>query len=384
MVSVANKMRLEGPKRLLALDGGGIRGLVAVEILASMEKAVGAPLSDYFDYVAGTSTGAILATCISLGMTADEIRSFYLDTGAIMFESASLRHRHQYRYSDENLSSALRAVFRTRDGQHDLCLGSSELRTLLLLVLRNATTDSPWPLSNNPAAKFNDRSRDDCNLDLPLWSLVRASTAAPTYFPPQQIRVAGKDFVFVDGGVTPYNNPSFLLFLSATLEPYRVGWPTGPGNLLLVSIGTGLSTKANAALKPSAMHLLYNATSVPAALIDAANVEQDLLCRAFGRCLHGPELDGELGDLHWSPEQATSNLPRLFTYLRYTADLSRAGLDRMGLLDIDVSNVERLDVVNHLDDLRRVGVAAGQAVDRRHFKGFEIAAAADPPIAVTE
>ena len=82
-----------------------------------------------------------------------------------------------------------------------------------MMVMRNATTDSPWPLSNNPKAKYNDAARADCNLKLPLWQLVRASTAAPTYFPPEVVRV-GRDFIFVDGAVTMYNNPAFQLFLN--------------------------------------------------------------------------------------------------------------------------------------------------------------------------
>ena len=68
-------------------------------------------------------------------------------------------------------------------------LGSDQLQTLLMIVLRNATTDSPWPVSNNPYAKYNDPTRPDCNLELPLWQLVRASTAAPTYFPPEVVRI---------------------------------------------------------------------------------------------------------------------------------------------------------------------------------------------------
>ena len=68
--------------------------------------------------------------------------------------------------------------------------------------MRNATTDSPWPISNNPYAKYNERSRLDCNLALPLWQLVRASTAAPTYFPPEVVVVGNREFIFVDGGVT--------------------------------------------------------------------------------------------------------------------------------------------------------------------------------------
>ena len=72
----------------------------------------------------------------------------------------------------------------------------------------------------------------DCNLDLPLWQLVRASTAAPTYFPPEVVTVGTQDFLFVDGGVTMYNNPAFQMFLMATLEPYRLQWKTGVDKML--------------------------------------------------------------------------------------------------------------------------------------------------------
>ena len=73
--------------------------------------------------------------------------------------------------------------------------------------------DSPWPLSNNPYAKLQSqpKPRADDNLKLPLWQLVRASTAAPTYFPPEVIVLKGasqeqdKEFDFVDSGVTMYN-----------------------------------------------------------------------------------------------------------------------------------------------------------------------------------
>jgi len=74
-------------------------------------------------------------------------------------------------------------------------LGSESLRTLLLVVLRNATTDSPWLVSNNPAAKYNTLDRPNCNLRIPLWQLVRGSTAAPTYFPPETIQVGNDEFI---------------------------------------------------------------------------------------------------------------------------------------------------------------------------------------------
>ncbi len=60
----------------------------------------------------------------------------------------------------------------------------------------------------------------------------------------------GKSFVFVDGGVTMFNNPAFQLFLMATLEPYRLGWATGEEQMLLVSIGTGTNPRANETCQP--------------------------------------------------------------------------------------------------------------------------------------
>ena len=96
-----------------------------------------------------------------------------------------------------------------------------------MLVMRNHSTGSPWPVSKNPAAKFNDPALPECNLKLPVWQLVRASTAAPVYFPPETINVGGRKHVFVDGGITPYNNPALLLFQMATLPAYKVEWETG-------------------------------------------------------------------------------------------------------------------------------------------------------------
>ena len=367
--------------RLLALDGGGIRGIITLEVLAEIEahlrtryRREGLVLADYFDYVAGTSTGAIIAACVSLGMSVDEIRRFYVDNGEAMFDRAGLLRRFRYKFEDTKLATQLRTVinqYRTPEeqaGGADLTLGSPALRTLLTLVMRNATTDSPWPVSSNPAAKYNQRQRPDCNLSLPLWQLIRASTAAPVYFPPEVVQVGEHRFVFVDGGVTTYNNPAFLLFLMATLEPYRLGWPTGPDRMLLVSVGTGSSARANADLRPAEMNLVYNAGSIPSALMYAALNEQDMLCRVFGDCRAGDPLDRELGDLRG----VAGPLPqKLFTYLRYNADLSREGLDALGLPGVIPDNVQQLDSVAHISDLRLVGgTLAKRSVDPAHFDGF--------------
>jgi hypothetical protein len=249
----------------------------------------------------------------------------------------------------------------------DTTLGSEKLRTLLMMVMRNATTDSPWPLSNNPKAKYNDAARADCNLQLPLWQLVRASTAAPTYFPPEVVRV-GRDFIFVDGAVTMYNNPAFQLFLMATSEPYRLLWPTGEDQMLLISVGTGATANANSNLSPEEMNLLYNAGTIPSALMAAALYEQDFLCRIFGKCLAGDLLDREIGSVIG---QGIPNVPKLFTYARYNAELSREGLDALGLEHINPRHVQQIDSVDHIGEMQEVGrTLAQQKVKSEHFAAF--------------
>ncbi len=369
-MSAAEKIAKKPPYKLLALDGGGIRGALSIEVLAAIEaqlrKHFAKPdlvLAEFFDYVGGTSTGAIIAACISIGMPMDRIREFYAKSGPQMFDKTSILNRLRYKFDDEPLARMLKEVFGPAT-----TLGSDKLRTLLLIVMRNATTDSPWPISNNPRAKYAAAERPDSNLNFPLWQLVRASTAAPTYFPPEVIHVGDKQFVFVDGGVTMYNNPAFQLFLMATVEPYNLNWEAGQDKMLLVSIGTGTAPNENVGLRPEDMNLLYNAGSIPAALMYAALNEQDFLCRTFGNCLVGDHLDREVGTMvgRRGPIQA-----KLFTYLRYNADLTEQGLARLGLPAIKPHDVQQLDSVDHVSELQAVGRAvAEQKVRLEHYKQF--------------
>jgi uncharacterized protein len=385
-MTLKERIHKPGPKKLLTIDGGGIRGVLSLEILRKIETILrhqsgrgdGFRLADYFDYIAGTSTGGIIAAGLSIGMSVDEIARFYRDAGAQMFVKANLLNRLRYKFEDEPLAEMLKQVFGA-----DTTFDSDRLKTLLLLVMRNATTDSPWPLSNNPYAKYNDPTRPDCNGHFPLWQLVRASTAAPTYFPPEVITLKGqtpdkdKQFVFVDGGVTMYNNPAFQMFLMATVDRYwprapagQQGWPTGADKMLIVSVGTGTSPDARQGLDPDDMNLLFNATTIPSALMFAALNEQDLLCRVFGDCLAGDPLDRELDTLIGSSGPLPQN-GKLFTYVRYNAELTRAGLDAIGCTHIAPEAVQKLDSVDAMEELRTVGTAvADRKVEASHFARF--------------
>jgi len=381
-VPTEDRLHPNGPKKLLTIDGGGIRGVLSIEVLKQIEDLLRVRsgrgdafrVSDYFDYIAGTSTGGIIAAGLSIGMSVDEVMQFYVDAGPQMFVKANLLRRLRSKFEDEPLANMLKGVFGA-----DTTLGSDRLKTLLLLVMRNATTDSPWPISNNPYAKYNEPGRTDCNLRLPLWQLVRASTAAPTYFPPEVVVVGGNEFVFVDGGVTMYNNPAFQMFLMATVDRFwatasvgRRGWLTGVEKMLLVSVGTGTSPDARQGLEPQEMNLLFNASTIPSALMFAALNEQDFLCRVFGDCLVGDPLDREVGDMMRAVGPAS---PKLFTYLRYNAELTEEGLAAIGCGHIAPDAVRKLDAVDAIPALREVGRAvAERKMKADHFDRFPPAA----------
>jgi len=387
---VLARMQAAGPKKILACDGGGILGLMSVEILAKLEADLrvrfnkpGLVLADYFDFVCGTSTGAIIASCIATGMSTEQIRKFYTDSGQQMFDKASLLKRLRYSYNNDPLAKKLReeldkALKHTASpAEPNATLGDANLRTLLMMVMRNVTTDSPWPVSNNPLAKYNNPARDDCNLKLPLWQLVRASTAAPVFFPPEVVTF-GEDkakqyqFIFVDGGVTTYNNPAFLAFQMVTAAPYKISWPTGSDKLLIVSVGTGGTAKARPDVDADDLWLLDNAKNLPGALMNAASSGWDMACRVLGDCRFGPPIDREIEDLVASEEvPVTSTVPKQFAYVRYDPDVSQDGLNALGLADIKAKQVQVMDSVKHMPEIQRVGTTyAARHVSLGHLRGF--------------
>lgn len=333
---------------MLALDGGGIRGVFTLTVLEQIERQLRAETGDddlrlgqYFDYIGGTSTGAIIATMLSWGMPVEQVMANYIEQSKAMFRKQSWYQRHKYKFQAAGLTSFFQSTFVEDDGSL-ATLGTEKLKSKLLVVTRNATTGSPWPLTNNPDAKYNDRNQLGCNLDLPLWQIVRASTAAPSFFPPEVFVITGEgDFskgeacAFEDGGVTPYNNPAYLLYLKATLPEYRTNWDVGTDKLSLVSIGTGLSKTGRA---KSEINLLQTATSLPTSLITSFSQYQDLLCRSTGACQFGASIDSEVGQmLSDEGDFLYARYDHLFTKKEEAEAARRAGgggfsLDNLGLV----------------------------------------------------
>ncbi len=366
-------------RKILALDGGGIRGVLTLEILAEMEKQLKQKLNkgddfvlgDYFDYIGGTSTGAIIAAGLSIGMSVNQLLDFYTKKGKDMFDKNFILKRWKALYESGPLLKMLKETF---GEDTDLMVRKGKYKSLLLVVTMNRSTDSPWPISNNPLAQFNDETLPDCNSKIKLFQLVRASTAAPVYFPPETLQWDPDDpektFVFVDGGVTPYNNPAFLMYRMATQRPYNLNWATGEDKLLIISVGTGSAPSAG-----SYNNLLDAAKGLPNNLMYAMQVDQDINCRTVGRCTYGANIDLELKFMVPMDDEGKiipleSNTSRHFLYARYNADLSREGLDALGLNNIDSDHVREMDSVLYIDQLQQVGRKAAGQISMEHFGSF--------------
>lgn len=356
-------------KRILALDGGGIRGVFSLQILSRMEQLFrqhydreDLVLADVFDCFAGTSTGAIIATGLCWGMSVSEIETLYVQRGAQMFAKSAWYRRFHSKYRAESIQDFFKQCFHEDDAdQTPATFGTSKLRKMLIVVMRNATTGSPWPLSNHPNAKYNDRTRSDCNLNIPLWQLLRASTAAPSYFPPQEIALGGKTQLFVDGAITPYNNPALLAAMMTTLPSYGVAWPTGCDKLSLISIGTGVRRAKMRRLFSKQVNLFDQLGHAIPALITATALEQDVICRILGNCVHGESIDREIGRID-NPTLIRPEL-QLFNYARYDLQLDTASVQ----LTQDQAQIDNLVAI---PILQRVGKEyASQHVQLSHLIG---------------
>jgi uncharacterized protein len=234
------------PKRILALDGGGIRGILTLEYLRAIEsmlkKRSGRDdflLCDYFDLIGGTSTGSIIAAGLACGMSVDRLKQLYRDLGKGVFVSKKFRKGiFAPKFPSEPVQKALDAQLGA-----DTTLDSDRVRTGLMIMAKRLDTGSPWPLHNHPKARYAQQDGK-----LRLSQVVRASTAAPTYFKPETIEISSRDGkivegAFVDGGVSPFNDPALQLLMLAVLEGHEFRWQAGKDKLLIISLGTGTYKK---------------------------------------------------------------------------------------------------------------------------------------------
>jgi predicted acylesterase/phospholipase RssA len=216
--------------RILSIDGGGIRGLIPAAILKSWEHTLGKPISECFHMLSGTSTGGILATGLATKMPAAKLVDFYQSQGPSIFSNTlgAIEVVLGNIYDSAPLEKALQDVFGTKN--------LSEVPIDLLVTAYEMEARQPRLFKSWRARGLETlKPRDD---DFSLVSLTRATSAAPTYFPPAHIKNAsGHTFTMVDGGVFA-NNPAMCAYVAARrLYPHAE-------NFLIVSLGTGALTRS--------------------------------------------------------------------------------------------------------------------------------------------
>lgn len=407
-----------GPKRILALDGGGVRGAITVAFLERIEEIFSkhygkdVRLGDHFDLVGGTSTGAIIAGALALGYRAAEVKDFYTKLAPLAFKRQKWTIPILYAKFDVR---GLRAEIEKIVG--DLDLQSEKLITGLCVVTKRIDTGSPWILANNPKAPYwEDGEGHDGNKRYKLATLVRASTAAPHFFDPELIPINSRksqlpqttaapldkplfvrfthallerlhlrakpvpdttDYgLFIDGGVTPHNNPSFALLQMTTLKPFQLCWQPGPDNLSVTSIGTGT-------FRPRIKYQDLGFTRFPQLAYHAlmslmTDTEVMVLAQMqwLGECSTPWVINSEIGTL------AGDGPPggKLFRFTRYDVRLEQDWLNELGVTvaDADLARYRCMDdpnIVPHIYEIARQ--AAEKQVKPEHFFG---AARTGPPI----
>jgi uncharacterized protein len=376
-----------GPKRILSLDGGGVRGAVTVafleEIEAVLEHRLGRHihLGQWFDLIGGTSTGAIIAGALAMGYTTADIKRFYFELAPLVFRRPFWRIIGLQAKFD---AQALRQQIESIVG--DRTLNSDDLMTGLCVVSKRLDTGSAWIVANNKRAPFWETKPYEAgqlgftgNKHYSLAKLVRASTAAPLYFDPEEIPIVEGEVpgLFVDGGVTPHNNPSLALFLMATFNTYGIRWRTGPEHLHIVSVGTGSNRDR---LSPDALGFSRTARIAYGALTSLmTDIKSFVLSHMqfLGECPAPWWINSEVGRL----EGESPPGGKQFRFLRYDVQLELNWIEeQLGedierefgrrLTEIDVVRMRSLDDPTIVEDLYRLArIAARKQVKAEHWLG---------------
>ena len=375
------RLQSPGPKRLLALDGGGIRGVLTLEFLERIEAILASRssnpeqfrLSDYFDLIGGTSTGSIIASMLACGHSVSEIKELYRVLAKKVFKHSVLRQGLIVsKFPKKPLETALERYL-----GKETTLGSEKIRTGLMIMTKRLDTGSPWPLHNCPfGTYYNPKSGSGsalANKDFLLTQVVLSSTAAPHYFEPERIVVAKKvkggieKGAFVDGGVSPSNNPALQLFMLATLEGYGFRWPLGADNILLVSVGTGSFSQRLTTEEVTGMPAAQVAFRSLLTLMDDCDALVQTMLQWMAHTPTPWHIDREIKSL----ENDRLGREELLTYLRYNVKFDENWLKENMEMDLDKAKIKELEAMDNsknIDELADAGRKAAQAqISDSHF-----------------
>lgn len=381
---IAKRLHEKCRKRILALDGGGVRGLVTIGFLEEIEALLRKRynddeyvLADYFDLIGGTSVGSMLATMLALGWPMEKVRAKFSEACPKIFGKRAFLGVSQglfvSKFNPHQLDKHLDDIL------GDMTLDSDALKTGLAIVTKRVDKSSTWVFFNNPShAYWQDKkvagtgqTKTIGNGNFKVADLIRASTAAPTYFQPHRIKIheptpdSDGQFLFVDGGLSPHNDPSLLLYMMAGMRGYRLGgvetvsdrdgkpkkrgvqWKLGSENLHMVSVGCG-SFRAEARLSRMTPSILFGGRALRSLISDSQSKTLKMM-----QWLSSPNrpwpINSEVGDLaeddlglHVGAGEA------MLSFARYDVRLEKEWLEKE--LEVVHFSDNRLERLRRLDD----------------------------------
>jgi hypothetical protein len=213
-------------RRILSIDGGGVRGIIPGTLLAALEAQTGQPVRETFDFVAGTSTGAILTAGIAAGVPAARMADLYAERGPEILRSVPLlTGLRRLVHGDMYDTTVLHRVVREELAEaRDWLLNDAPVD--LLITAKRVEDGMPWYF-------VRDNSVNSCRAGgVRLADAVTGSAAAPTYFAPWRIGGIGE---MIDGGIGVAGNPVY----QACVEAFEFTAAYDPNDTVVVSLGTG-------------------------------------------------------------------------------------------------------------------------------------------------
>lgn len=230
---------MEKEFKILSIDGGGIRGLFPLQILADIEKSLkidrqeDVKIHEYFDLICGTSTGGIIAIALGLGISASQLKNLYYQNATKIFGQGKSFFKNIFgsKHDIYILEKIVRDYFKDGYAGRDPILGESKTRLCIPVY------DIYQGTLNILKTSHHEKLRVDWQI--PAYQAAIATAAAPTYYNPYTLNYidkSGERIIKknkVDGGVCA-NNPVMVGFIEAitTLD-------IKPSDLKILSLGTG-------------------------------------------------------------------------------------------------------------------------------------------------
>lgn len=214
-------------RRILSIDGGGVRGIVPAVLLAALERQTGRLTRESFDFVAGTSTGAVIAAGIAAGIPADEIVRLYAERSPQVFRRIPVVSTLRRIVTGTMYETrVLRRLIADELGHPANGWRVNDAPIDLLITAKRLSDGMPWYFVRDTPANSGLAGTHR------LVDVVTASAAAPTYFRPWPLPGIGE---LIDGGMGVAGNPVY----QACVEAFEFTDAYEPTSALVVSLGTG-------------------------------------------------------------------------------------------------------------------------------------------------